>query len=100
MEAQSLVFEDFKDRVGGAFVVADDDVPAISLTLEEAALLPERFARPGVRAPFSLIFLSPDPHVLAQRLYHLTHDAMGELTLFLVPIGKDGRGVSYQALFN
>jgi len=100
MEERSLVFEDFKDRLGSEFVVSDGDVPAISLTLDEAELLPERYARPGVRPPFSLVFLAPDPRLLPQRLYHLTHEGLGEITIFLVPIGKDGRGVSYQALFN
>lgn len=95
-----LVFEDFKDRVGGQFTPCDGDVPAIELTLAEATLLPERYARQGVRPPFFLIFHGAEPVILPQRLYRLRHDDMGEITVFLVPVGKDSRGVSYQALFN
>jgi len=38
--------------------------------------------------------------VLPQRLYRLEHNGLGELDIFLVPIGKDEQGVSYQATFN
>lgn len=99
MTDRQLIFEDFADKVGHVFAVSEQDFPAIPLTLTEAEPLPNRL-KPGVRAPFSLIFLAKDPRVLPQRLYRLEHDEMGELTIFLVPIGKDAEGVSYQALFN
>ena len=41
-----------------------------------------------------------DPRVLPQRIYRLEHNGLGELDIFLVPIGKDADGVSYQAMFN
>jgi Domain of unknown function (DUF6916) len=95
-----LVFEDFADKRGEVFVVSEPPVPAIPLTLTEAALLPTRYAPPGARPPFSLIFLGKDPRVLPQKLYRLEHDGMGIMTIFLVPIAKDAQGVSYQATFN
>ena len=95
-----LVFEDFADKLGEVFVVGEADFPAIPLTLTEAEPLPARMAPKGVRPPFSLVFLAKDPRVLPQRLYRLEHDEMGEVTIFLVPIGKDAEGVSYQATFN
>ena len=100
MTDRPLVFEDFADKVGQVFAVSEQDVPAIPLTLTEAEPLPARLAKPGMRPPFSLIFLAKDPRVLPQRLYRLEHNEMGELTIFLVPIGKDAQGVSYQATFN
>jgi hypothetical protein len=95
-----LVFEDFADKLGEVFVVSEQGVPAIPLTLTEAEPLPARMGMPGVRPPFSLIFLGKDPRVLPQRLYRLDHGGLGVLTIFLVPIGKDEHGVSYQAAFN
>jgi Domain of unknown function (DUF6916) len=95
-----LVFEDFADKLGEVFAVSEQDVPAIPLTLTEAEALPARHAPPGVRPPFSLVFLGKDPRVLPQRLYRLEHSEMGVLTIFLVPIGKDAQGVRYQATFN
>jgi hypothetical protein len=97
---RQLVFEDFADKVGEVFVVSEQGVPAIPLTLTEAEPLPARMGLEGVRPPFSLIFLGKDPRVLPQRLYRLEHDDMGELMIFLVPIGKDTQGVNYQAVFN
>lgn len=100
MSDRQLVFEDFADKVEQIFVISDQDVPAIPLTLTEAELLSARLARPGIRPPFSLTFLAKDPRVLPQRLYRLEHNEMGVLQIFLVPIGKDAQGVSYHATFN
>jgi hypothetical protein len=95
-----LLFENFKDRVGDTFTLREEGLPAFALTLEEATPLPARYALKGARPPFSLMFLGTDPRILPQRLYRLGHDAMGEVTIFLVPVGKDARGVRYQATFN
>ena len=95
-----LVFEDFADRVGEVFVVGEKEFPAIPLTLAEAEPLPPRRGPEGMRPPFSLVFLGKDPRVLPQRLYRLEHEEMGALAIFLVPVGKDAEGVSYQAVFN
>jgi hypothetical protein len=58
---------------------------------------------------FSLIFHGPPDRLLPQKLYSLRHDTMGELQLFLVPVGEKAEGVGenrrrvgyrYQAVFN
>lgn len=100
MDKNNLVFEDFKDRVGSLFMVSEDEFPPITLTLGEAKLLSNRNLRPDIRPPFSLTFLAEDPRVLPQRIYRLEHREMGDFTIFLVPMGKDQRGVSYEAVFN
>ena len=97
---RQLVFEDFSDKVGGVFVVRDDGVPDIALTLKQADPLNPAYGMKGVRPPFSLIFLAADQHVLPQRLYRLEHERLGAMTIFLVPIAKDAEGVRYQATFN
>ncbi len=99
MNDRVLLFEDFADKLGRAFVIREQDLPAISLTLIEAELLPNRL-KPGVRPPFSLIFVANTPQMLPQRLYHLEQEALGQITLFLVPVGKKPEGFEYQALFN
>jgi hypothetical protein len=100
MTEKQFIFEDFKDRVGDVFTLGEPGVPAISLTLEEAELLSDRFALPGMRSPFSLVFLGAGDMILPQALYRLKHEEMGEVTIFMVPIGQNQRGVSYQATFN
>ncbi len=53
------------------------------------------------RTPFSLVFLGPENAPLEQSIYHLTHDAMGEMDLFLVTVGpgaEDPR-MRYEVVF-
>jgi hypothetical protein len=100
MPDRSLVYEDFADKVGDTFAISEDGLPAIPLTLKEAVPLNPAFGLPSARAPFSLVFTAADPRVLPQRLYRLAHKVMGELTIFLVPVGKVTDGLAYQATFN
>jgi hypothetical protein len=100
MAGRQFVFEDFADKVGNVFTIREEDLPAIALTLKEAALLNPAFAPKGLRPPFSLIFVAEDPRVLPQRLYRMAHDGLGEVTIFLVPLAKNESGVTYQATFN
>ncbi len=58
-------------------------------------------AFPGMmRQPFSLTFRSATQLVLPQRIYRLTNAATGPMDIFLVPVGRDAQGVSYQAVYN
>lgn len=100
MTDRPLVFEDFSDKIGDAFVIGEEGVPAIALRLKEAKLLNPNWGLPGVRPPFSLTFLAADPRVLMQRLYRLEHQRLGAVTIFLVPAAKDDTGVTYHATFN
>jgi uncharacterized protein DUF6916 len=100
MADRSLVFEDFADKVGDVFPISQQGVPAIPLILREAEPLNPAMGPRGIRPPFSLVFLAKDPRVLPQRIYRMEHQELGELSIFLVPIGKDAAGVSYQAVFN
>jgi hypothetical protein len=95
-----LVFEDFADRVGQDFVIDERDLAGIPMTLTEAELLHASRGKPGLRPPFSLVFVGKHQHVLEQRLYKFDLAGIGKVDIFLVPIGKDETGVSYQALFN
>ena len=49
---------------------------------------------------FSLFFHGPASPFMQQGTYHLCNDKLGELDLFLVPIGRDGDGFQYEAVFN
>ena len=51
------------------------------------------------REPFSLVFTGPMRPVLPQRIYRVRQEAMGELELFLVPIGPGGNGMQYESVF-
>ena len=91
----------FGPTVGTSFTVGlDDDVPGVELLLDRLAEAP---AAPGAprSQPFTLTFLGPAGQHLPQRTYRLHHATLGELDVFLVPVGPqaDGRH-QYEAVFN
>jgi hypothetical protein len=98
MTLELLTLDQFSDKTGQAFAIEEVDVPPIVLTLTEVKPI-QNFAN-APRAPFSLVFTSQGKMVLPQRQYALRHAALGLQSIFLVPIGKDGDTVSYEAVFN
>jgi hypothetical protein len=87
----------------------DDFTPHLEATFElhaEAGAVPLRLAkadpagnsgRPG--GAFSLIFVAPKGPWLPQKIYPVTHPALGTMEIFLVPVGPAFGGNSYQAIF-
>ena len=49
---------------------------------------------------FSIFFRGPGDIYLPQMTYRMEHAALGELDLFIVPIGRDPEGFRYEAVFN
>ncbi|MGA9431734.1 MAG: hypothetical protein WBE57_12255 [Xanthobacteraceae bacterium] len=96
MTERGLVFEDFADKVNEVFVISQDGLPAIPLTLKEAELLNPAMAPPGLRPLFSLTFFARDPRIFPQSLYRLEHQELGAVTIFLVPSAKDAEGKQYR----
>lgn len=95
-----LTHEHFAPLVGEDFAVATAE-GVLGMRLQEVTAS----ALPGGRGPqgqersqFSLVFRGPEP-VLPQGTYAVTHEAVGELELFLVPLGRDAEGVRYEAAF-
>jgi hypothetical protein len=85
----------FTPHVGTAFALTDEGGP-LDLVLDRVDVLP---SAPGQRQ-FSLVFVAPTIPVHGQRTYHVTHDALGDLDLFLVPIGHVEGGIELEACFN
>ena len=95
-----LLIEDFQPREGSVFMLNEDDLPPLELVLETVEPLKQKGGPKGMRPPFSLLFRCQDQRVLPQRQYRFEHPAMGEVSIFIVPIGRDESGVQYEALFN
>lgn len=88
----------FERCLGELFRVAFADAPPLEFTLasvERAGGEPP----PGARVPFSAVFHGPPEPVLPQRIYHLEHDRLGGLDIFIVPIGPAGDAMEYEAVF-
>ena len=56
-------------------------------------------ARASDRDPFSLEFVGPGRFVLPQQTYRVEHEALGAFEIFLVPLGPEGAGRRYEAVF-
>lgn len=96
-----LTHEHFAPLVGEDFAVATTD-EVLGMRLEEtteSALPGGRGPQGQERAQFSLVFRGPATPTLTQGTYVVTHRALGDQQLFLVPLGRDADGVRYEAAF-
>jgi hypothetical protein len=95
-ELGELTHQDFEALEGQAFVLREGalEVPLTLLRVRSRA-----WSGPG-RVPFSLLFAASSGAALPQRIYRLTHVREGELELFLVPVGRDARGLLLEATFS
>src|SRR4051812_21042449 len=94
-----MTLDEFTPLLTTRFNMRLDDGTRLELTLSHIEALPH--AGPGgstqQRKPFSLIFHGPVTPVCQQRIYTLDNETLGEISIFLVPIGPDQRGQRYEA---
>jgi Domain of unknown function (DUF6916) len=98
MTTERLTRELFSDKTGQLWILDEADAPPIELTLTEVE--PLRNYAKLEREPFSLYFTTTGDFVLPQRIYALRHGTLGPMSIFLVPIGREGDTTTYQAVFN
>lgn len=94
-----MSLELFQQEVGGRFTISFTDA-RFDLLLREATALKYHDPQIHARHPFSLFFVCPDQRVLNQGTYAIDHERLGRLEIFIVPVGADGDGVEYEAVFN
>ena len=105
MDLATLTYDAAKAFEGSAFRVELRDGTQVALTLEDVTKpeAPQRRRPRGTvaprRDPFSMYFLGPPSPVLPQAIYVLRGDTVTFDGLFIVPIGKDGEGTEYEAVF-
>lgn len=96
---QLLQFETFAARANEMFSLelgaSNIDMRLVHVT----KLKPHPY--PGMRRdPFSLIFKCALQTILPQRTYSFKNDALGTLSIFIVPRGRERDGIVYEAVFN
>ncbi|MFK7972213.1 MAG: hypothetical protein AB8F95_17720 [Bacteroidia bacterium] len=91
--------ETFLPHLNTVFNLPFSDREPLPLELIEVKELVKHPETP--REPFSLVFRNEmkEQHLI-QNFYQLQHKALGDVSLFLVPIGPDDQGMRYEALFN
>ncbi|HSR53739.1 MAG TPA: hypothetical protein VLV83_23180 [Acidobacteriota bacterium] len=99
-ELADLKKKDFEECKGQVFRIAvesdeiDDD---FSLQLCQVEPLKSENEK---RESFSVVFKGPKQPVLQQAAIPLRNESLGEVTIFLVPVGQDKESTIYEAVFN
>ena len=92
----------FAGRLGEQFDVLGAETGPLRLELVEATESSEAGGSGPSgeqRRQFSLVFRGPAAPVLPQRTHAVRHEELGDLDLFLVPLGPDAQGMRYEAAF-
>jgi hypothetical protein len=96
-----VTVETFAGRIGERFWITFSDAE-LDLTLMEVKRAPEHWGRTDQREPFSVLFHATLEHVLPGATWPVEHDELGQLELFLGPIGPDDKNeaMRYEAVFS
>ena len=95
---ETLTHATFAPLVGQTFALSCADRPIV-LHLAEVRPLGQKRPESG-RDPFALKFQGVSGLYLAQRIYHLRCDALGdELEIFLTQIGNNPGASEFEAIF-
>ena len=96
MTAVTLTMAIFAENLLTRFRVHSSSEAAVELELIE---LSEGRANPGHEI-FSLTFRGPIEAFLGQGMVSMSHDAIGDFELFIVPVAQTSDGFLYEAVFN
>ena len=103
--SDQLVSDVFAPHVGETFEVRLQSGEAFDVVLTECEEAtygdPDDLRERLGRVPFSLVFRSSDRERYApQQTLTLSHPELGDLEVFLVPLGPDDTGMRYEAVFS
>jgi hypothetical protein len=91
---------DFAAHLNSVFRINAETPKPVELTLIEVNhRVTEASEQEGMER-FSLIFVGPHDLFLQQSTFPLIHEVLGEMDLFLVPLGRDSGEYRYEAVFN
>lgn len=96
MRLEDLHRDHFAEYLHSDFQVMDDPSGSFDLKLVEVN---DRTKSPRQEV-FALHFHGPSRHFMQQGIHRLKHSQLGEIDLFLVPVGQDLEGFQYEAVFN
>lgn len=95
---QDLSHSSFEEQLSSSFRIHFGGEAPLEVVLYQVRL---HEAHGGPRKqPYSVYFRGPGQPILPQAIYRVEHDRMGTMDIFLVPIGPEGQGMGYEAVFN
>ena len=98
----TLTSADFSPYLNQTFRIHAESSRSLEAELIEVSELgpdPTRDEEVLRKRAFSIVLRGPREPLLPQRIYQVEHEELGMLGLFLVPIGPDGEGMRYEAVF-
>jgi len=100
MKLDDLTFDTMHPLIGSAFHISVPERGEVDLKILDVCKVMERVKSPRLkREPFSIFLLGPQELRFSQGMYPLRHDELGELSMFIVPIGVLDEGFQYEAVF-
>ena len=94
---EGITHKSFEDIVGETVELSSAEI-SFKADVESVALLRQN---PNLeRQPFSVVLQAHDGRNHGQQTYQLSHPDLGDLSLFLVPIGPGEVGMCYEIVVN
>ena len=94
---EKITHESFESLIGQSLHLKVGDV-SFRAEVESVNLLRQN---PGQgRRPFSVMLQADDHGNHGQQMYLLSHPELGDLKLFMVPLGPGEKGMRYEIVFN
>lgn len=99
---ENLTKEKFAETLNTRFRVMVDSAGPVELQLVEVTAGAAASGGPDASKyeNFSLMFHGSGERFLPQKMYSFEHEKMGSFDLFIVPVGREGNLIKYQAVFN
>jgi L-ascorbate metabolism protein UlaG (beta-lactamase superfamily) len=94
--SEILTKEAFKENLNTRFRVSLGDANTTELELIEVL---GTISTPR-QEQFSIFFRGTPDYLLPQSTYQMEHEKLGEIDIFLVPVGREQDGFRYEAVFN
>jgi hypothetical protein len=88
--------DSFEQALNSRFEI---EIPGLGRQTLELIALTRYSSSPAVQA-FSAIFRGPLESPFPQGTYPVCHAQLGQVELFLVPVGREADGMHYEAVFN
>lgn len=93
---ENLHKETFEEQLNTKFQLIHEDTPVLELELIKV----DGPGRSEYQERFSLTFRGPLEVRFGQGMQKITHESLGTLDLFFVPIAQKPEGIHYEVVFN
>ena len=93
---QEITRDQFAECLNTDFIVEFGPENKITMKLIEVTELREKFRQ----QTFALLFAAPEDTPAAQAQFNVENEKLGKTDLFMVPVGKDDRGMLFESVFN